>query len=393
MRAKRHPTRGENLRRALAQEAARIMAEHGIRDFLVAKRKAAERFGVSDGTAVLPRNSEIEEALAAYQRLFGGDSHLQALHAQRSAALAAMRYLHEFEPRLVGAVLSGTATEHSEVQLHLFADRAESVTLKLIDQGIPHEVTERRVKLNAERSRAFPGVRFEMDDQPIEATVFPPDGIRQAPVSPVDGRPMRRASALEVEALLAATLTGTRARAASRAQAFAIVIARALLTRKEHHAYRAASAVPLLGDVFYVGGERARWPVRQRGPRKARTGATHGDTGPDALGQRGPGLCDSAAPAATSHRSISANPIPKPLSPIGFDYRPIPLTVTDTGHTMQVNVPPGSGGITVGDGPLRAGAVPLPPAQRGKHPRQALRRWWRTWCTRTPKGSWRSWPC
>jgi hypothetical protein len=202
MRVKRHATRGENLRRALAQEAARIMAEHGIRDFLVAKRKAAERLGVTDGAALLPKNSEIEEALAAYQRLFGGASHLQALHAQRSAALSAMRYLHEFEPRLVGPVLAGTATEHSGVQLHLFADRAESVTLKLIDQGIPHEVTERRVKLNAERIRAFPGVRFEMDEQSIEVTVFPPEGIRQAPVSPVDGRPMRRANALEVEALL-----------------------------------------------------------------------------------------------------------------------------------------------------------------------------------------------
>ena len=64
-----------------------------------------------------------------------------------------------------------------------------------MDQGIPHEVTERRVKLNAERVRAFPGVRFEMDEQSIEATVFPTDGIRQAPVSPVDGRPMRRANA------------------------------------------------------------------------------------------------------------------------------------------------------------------------------------------------------
>ena len=113
-----------------------------------------------------------------------------------------MRYLKEFEPRLVGSVLSGTATEHSDVQLHLFAERAESVTLKLIDEGIPHEVTEKRVKLNAERVRPFPGVRFEVDDQPIEAMVFPTDGIRQAPVSPVDGRPMRRASALEVEALI-----------------------------------------------------------------------------------------------------------------------------------------------------------------------------------------------
>ncbi len=202
MRAKRHPTRGENLRRALAQEAARLMAEHGIRDFLVAKRKAAERLGVVDGAAMLPKNSEIESALAEYQRLFGGASHLEALDAQRRAALAAMRYLREFAPRLVGPVLSGTATQHTEVQLHLFADRVESVTLKLLDEGIPHELTEKRIKLDAERVEAFPGVRFEMDDQPIEATVFPTDGIRQAPVSPVDGRPMRRADAFEVEALL-----------------------------------------------------------------------------------------------------------------------------------------------------------------------------------------------
>jgi hypothetical protein len=199
---KRHPTRGDNLRRALALEAARIMAEHGIGDFLLAKRKAAERLGVEDGAALLPKNSEIEAALGEYQRLFGGETHLTALTAQRRAALSAMRYLSEFEPRLVGAVLAGTATRYSEVQLHLFAERAESVTLKLLDEGIPHEITEKRVKFDPERVRAFPGVRFEMDDQPIEATVFPTDGIRQAPVSPVDGRPMRRANAGEVEALL-----------------------------------------------------------------------------------------------------------------------------------------------------------------------------------------------
>ncbi|TLZ30122.1 MAG: hypothetical protein E6K29_07760 [Gammaproteobacteria bacterium] len=205
MRSKRHPARVENLRRALAQEAARLMAEHGIRDFLVAKRKAAERLGVIDGVALLPKNSEIESALAEYQRLFRGASHLEALEAQRRAALAAMRYLREFAPRLVGPVLSGTATEYTEVQLHLFAERVESVTLKLLDGGIPHELTEKRLKLNAELVRPFPGVRFEVDDQPIEATVFPTDGIRQAPMSPVDGRPMRRADAGEVEALLERT--------------------------------------------------------------------------------------------------------------------------------------------------------------------------------------------
>ena len=79
MRIRRHPIRGDNLRRALAQEAARIMAEHGVQDFLIAKRKAAERLGVEDVAAVLPKNSEIELALAEYQRLFGGESHVESL--------------------------------------------------------------------------------------------------------------------------------------------------------------------------------------------------------------------------------------------------------------------------------------------------------------------------
>ena len=36
------------------------------------------------------------------------------------------------------------------------------------------------------------------------------------------------------------------------------------------------------------------------------------------------------------------------LPPLDFAYQPIPLTVTDTGHTFQVNAPAGSGGFTVG---------------------------------------------
>ena len=198
---KKLPPRAENLRRALAQEAARIMSEHGIRDFLTAKRKAAERFGVEDGS-VLPRNTEIEDALAEYQRLFGGTRHTQSIAAQRSTALSAMQMLSEFEPRLVGSVLAGTATEHNDIQLHLFAERPETITFRLMDLGIEHEVVERRVRFGADRVVAYPGIHFELDDHAIDATVFPIDGIRQAPVSPVDGKPMRRIDADELEVLL-----------------------------------------------------------------------------------------------------------------------------------------------------------------------------------------------
>ena len=198
---RRASPRSGNLRRALAQEAARIMAEHGIHDFLTAKRKAAQKLGVMDAAA-LPRNTEIEEALAEYQRLFEGDGHEQTLQQQRRAALHAMHWLSQFEPRLVGPVLSGTATAHADIQLHLFADRSESVMLQLMDHGIAHEITERRVRLDAERIKAYPGLRFAVDNRRVEATVFPVDGIRQAPVSPVDGKPMRRANADELASLI-----------------------------------------------------------------------------------------------------------------------------------------------------------------------------------------------
>jgi len=198
---KKFSQRAEDLRRALAQEAARIMAEHGIGDFLQAKRKAADRLGVND-VAVLPKNVEIEAALRAHQRLFGRDSHDHTLKEQRRIALDTMRMLEEFQPRLVGSVLTGTATNYSDINLHLFADAAESVAMHLLEIGVPHEFYERRVKMDAERSINYPALRFEANGRTVDATVFPIDGIRQSPYSPVDGKPMKRADAREVSELL-----------------------------------------------------------------------------------------------------------------------------------------------------------------------------------------------
>lgn len=199
--AKRSNPRADHLRRALAQEAARIMAEQGIDDYLLAKRKAAERLGATD-IAVLPRNVEIEEALAEHHRLFGAQTHSRAIHAARRAAEQAMQLLAGFEPRLVGGVLSGTASAHSDINLHIFAESAESVALALIDRGIPHEMLERRLRYEPDRLVAYPTVRFRAGAHSIDAVIFPLDGIRQAPSSPVDGRPMKRAALGEVRALI-----------------------------------------------------------------------------------------------------------------------------------------------------------------------------------------------
>jgi hypothetical protein len=199
--AKKFSQRTEDMRKALAQEAARIMAEHGIEDFLQAKRKAADRLGVND-VSVLPKNVEIEAALRAHQRLFGRESHDHNLMEQRRIALETMRLLAEFNPRLVGSVLTGTATDYSDINLHLFADASEAVAIRLLDIGVPHDFYERRVKMDAERSVNYPALRFAASGRTVDATVFPIDGIRQSPYSPVDGRPMKRADAREVSQLI-----------------------------------------------------------------------------------------------------------------------------------------------------------------------------------------------
>ncbi|EQD55462.1 hypothetical protein B2A_05712, partial [mine drainage metagenome] len=117
------------------------------------KLRAAERLGIHDDQA-LPRNDEIESALREHQRLFLGNSQIEALHARRLAAREAMRFLQRFEPRLVGAVLGGTADQHSAVCLHLFSDTPGEVEQFLSERGIHCDLRERRLRMD--RARELP---------------------------------------------------------------------------------------------------------------------------------------------------------------------------------------------------------------------------------------------
>jgi hypothetical protein len=191
-------------RQLLAQEAARIIVDQGIRDYRVAKTKAAERLGLSTRGA-LPGNTEIEKAVGDHLLLFGGDAHAGFLFDMRQAALSAMRLLEGFEARLVGPVLTGTADENSAINLHVFSDSPEAVALYLDEQNISCQLYERRLKNRRGRNvspEPYAGYRFAFAGESIEATVFPVDGVRQAPISPIDGKPMRRADQKGVRALL-----------------------------------------------------------------------------------------------------------------------------------------------------------------------------------------------
>lgn len=186
----------------LAQECARIMTEGGVQDFGTAKRKAALRLGIPD-KSVLPDNAAVEQALIDHQRLFHADHQALRLRGLRETALEAMQFLACFRPRLVGSVLSGAANSHASIHLHLFADPTEEVPLFLMEHRIPFKTSERHIKMANGVSLCQPVFSFTADDAPIDLTVFAPLAEREAPRSPLDGRPMRRAGLAEVQALLA----------------------------------------------------------------------------------------------------------------------------------------------------------------------------------------------
>lgn len=198
---KRSVNGNDRARQMLAQEAARIIVEQGIGDYRVAKRKAAERLGMSDRGS-LPGNSEIELAVSEHLKLFGRESHIDLLRVLRRAALSAMEMLAPFAPRLVGPVLHGTAAANSAINLHVFADNSEAVAVMLQESSVPYRLYERRLKSRRDRSETFSGYRFTHLDAHVEATVFPLNGMRQAPISPVDGKPMKRADIRTVRDLL-----------------------------------------------------------------------------------------------------------------------------------------------------------------------------------------------
>ncbi len=192
-----------HIRREIAVEAARIMATEGQRNFMTAKRKAAERVGANTRVA-LPSNLEVEEALRAYQGFYGGDEHSNHVQTLRTTAIEVMRALEPFNPRLVGPVLDGTADSHSRISLHLFSDSPEQAVFHLQERNISFHQEQRRIRWHDGSHQTIQLLVTEVQGVTVELALFAELDLRQAPPSPVDGKPQKRARLPEVETLLAA---------------------------------------------------------------------------------------------------------------------------------------------------------------------------------------------
>ena len=170
-------------------------------EYYRAKMKAARR--MCRGwvkPADLPSNAEIRDEIQSFARLYEGEQRRQNLKDMRLEALRMMRILRRFRPRLIGSVLTGHIRQGSDIDLHVFSDSVDSVTLALDDEGAVYDVERKRVRKYGEE-RIFTHVHVR-DRFPFELTVYATNLAHFVFKSSVTGKAMERASIAELEQFL-----------------------------------------------------------------------------------------------------------------------------------------------------------------------------------------------
>lgn len=182
-------------RARIASAAARLIAEDGISDFAFAKHKAAHSLGLPASTP-MPDNAEVEAELRIYQRLFQDTEQSETLAYLRGKAIELMAIMPQFSPYLSGAVLDGTASRHTEIDIQLFADSAKEVEIFLLNRKIDYEHSTPR----SDRAEAV--LTVYSDDTVANLIIYPPNEERVT-VRTRDGRIRERARIDVVRTLVA----------------------------------------------------------------------------------------------------------------------------------------------------------------------------------------------
>ncbi|MER2505185.1 MAG: hypothetical protein ABTQ24_04730 [Azonexus sp.] len=188
------PHSSAGARASIASAAARLMAEDGVADYRLAKRKAARQLGFPEHTAY-PDNAEVEAELRAYRSLYQEEVHPELIRAMRQSALRLLELLADYSPHLAGSVLDGTAGEHSHIDILLFADSAKEVEIFLLNHGIAFEHVEPR------NERAEAVLVLETDTTNANLVIFPPQ-LERVAMKQRDGRLRERIRADALRALL-----------------------------------------------------------------------------------------------------------------------------------------------------------------------------------------------
>ncbi|AKH21180.1 hypothetical protein [Sedimenticola thiotaurini] len=197
--ARRSAPRG--LRHQIAIAAAQLIAEQSDLSFAQARNKAAKRLRCTDQRQ-LPENHEIEQALKSHLELFQASSQATELHHLRESAVGAMRLFSQYQPRLIGPVLTGIANRHTPITLVLFSDTVETVAISLMDWKIPCQQRDVLLDYSHKKRIARTVFSFQAGTHQVDLLVLPNTDRHNLPLDPIEERPQKGASLNQLLALL-----------------------------------------------------------------------------------------------------------------------------------------------------------------------------------------------
>jgi len=193
-------TRQRQWREQIAHLAARMLAEDGLDDWGLAKRKAARTLGLTDSRC-LPTNTELEAALIEYQRIFDEEGQREQLHWLRSQALDLMEVFERFDPHLTGQVLSGAIGKYPTIDMHLFTDDEKAIEFYLLNQSIPYDQSQQRVFICGV-AEILPSFDLNVEGTDVHLLQFSSADRRQPVRFTAEGRTVGRAGRASLRARL-----------------------------------------------------------------------------------------------------------------------------------------------------------------------------------------------
>ena len=152
----------------IAQRAAQLICNHQQSDPKQASQQAILELGLSK-KEVQPSAAEIEAAVADYRQLFSPNYDVDLL-ALRQKSLALLDFFRQFNPFLIGSVLKGSASKHSDINLLIFSDDPKAIEIFLLNQQIDYSCKERKTQY---RQTDSPAIAFWFDNTQVHMQVLP----------------------------------------------------------------------------------------------------------------------------------------------------------------------------------------------------------------------------
>ena len=163
----------KNIKISVANLAAQLIMEEGIKDYLFAKKKAAKSLGLNENVN-LPTNSQIDKAIDDFNKIFNPNIDIEFLQQFKTQALEVMNIFKNFKPHLMNQLSQGIIPKFPEIKINLFADNLKDVEYVLLNSELSYDFKE--VKMNIKEGKpsikSIPTIYLDNLSIPAEIKVY-----------------------------------------------------------------------------------------------------------------------------------------------------------------------------------------------------------------------------